>query len=214
MKTNKKETKSSEGFHKEIEAIRDGSFFGISRGVVPVQLHNGNVHQPGFVNPQAVAPYSIGIPSYASFYGMPAYTPSFYPVQQNQLFAPQQHQTANASFLSSPEFTPPVNISENDDEYIIELVVPGYHNEDCKVKVKDRVLYVNGSREINEEDFFYTLREYRNSYFERTFLLSEEIDSDEIVATCANGILTLTLTKKSEEARQEKEIEVTEEELA
>jgi len=107
-----------------------------------------------------------------------------------------------------------VNISENDEEYIIEIITPGYHNEDCKVKVKDNVLYVNGSREHDDTEVFYTLKEYRSSYFERGFLLSEEIDSDEIAATCINGILTITLTKKSEEERQEKEIEVTEEELA
>lgn len=215
MKTNKKETKTGDDFQKEMESIRNGSFFGVAhRGVVPVQLHNGASQHAGFAAHQTVAPYAWGIPPYVPAYGVHAYAPSLYPAMQNPAFFPQAQQQVNPAFIGSLEFNPLVNICENDEEYIIELVTPGYHNEDCKVKVKDNVLYVNGNREHDDEDFFYTLKEYRSSYFERAFLISDEIDSDEIVATCANGILTITLTKKSEEERQEKEIEITEEELA
>ena len=215
MKTNKKETKNGDGIQKEIESIRNGSFFGIAnRGVVPIQLNNGGIQQPGFTGSQMVAPYAWGMPPYVPAYGVHAYAPSLYPSISNPAFAPQPQQAVNPAFFGSLEFNPLVNISENDEEYTIELIAPGYHNEDCKVKVKDSVLYINGSREHEDNEVFYTLKEYRSSYFERAFLLSEEIDAEEIVATCSNGILTITLTKKSEEARQEKEIEITEEELA
>lgn len=215
MKTTKKETKTGDEFQKDMESIRNGSFFGIShRGVVPVQLHNGYAQHPGFAAHQPIAPYAWGIPPYVPAYGVHAYAPSIYPVAQNPAFMQPMQQPVNAAFAGSLEFNPLVNISEDDEEYIIELVTPGYHTEDCKVKVKDNVLYVNGSREHDNDELFYTLKEYRSSYFERAFMLSDEIDSDDISATCANGILTLTLPKKSEEERQEKEIEITEEELA
>jgi len=216
MKTTKKETRTGEDFQQDIESVRNGSFFGITnRGVIPIQLQNGGIQHPGFAGVQPVAPYAWGIPPYVPAYGVNPYAPSLNPFQQvNPAYGTPYSQPVNHFFSNSLEFNPLVNISEDDEDYVIELVVPGYHNEDCKVKVKERVLYVYGSREETREDVFYTLKEYRSTYFERAFLLSDEIDSEEIIANCTNGILTLTLVKKSEEERQEKEIEITEEALA
>ena len=231
MKTTKKEsTKSFSEFPKEIESIRNGSFFGIvNRGVLPLQSNNSqNMMNPffGFQNP--ANQFSYGIPQFpGNYFGVQPftapYTPSFFHNSANNMntmnpfmntpFAQGQH-SANPAFYGAHEVSTTVNISEDDDAYTIEMTVPGYKNEDCKVKVKDSVLYVYGRREIEKESVFYTLKENRNTFFERTFLLSNEVETEEIEANCVDGILTLILPKKSSDSLVEKEIEITEEELA
>jgi HSP20 family protein len=236
MKTTKKEsTKSFSELPREIESIRNGSFFGIvNRGVLPLQSnHNNNqsMMSPfwGFQNP--ANQFSYGIPQFPSPYGVQPFSSpfspsSYYPYANNMnanpfmsspfssSFSQNNGSNSNPAFLGAHEVSTTVNISEDDDSYTIEITVPGYKNEDCKVKVKDSVLYVYGRREIEKETAFYTLKENRNTFFERTFLLSNEVETEEIEANCVDGILTLILPKKSSDSLVEKEIEITEEELA
>lgn len=222
MKTAKKETKANGEFPREIESLnRNGSFFGIAnRGIIPLQSFNNsmqpqplNTFFPGYqqqVNPtpwgipQNAAPVNSGQPFFPSFYPPQQLTPSFpSPV------IPGQH-PSNPAFYGAQEVTPAVNISENEESYLIDLTVPGYRSENCKVRVKDRILYVYGKRELEKETVFYSLKEYKNSFFERSFLLSDEVETEDIHANCADGILTLTLPKKSPADLKEKEIEVEE----
>ncbi len=230
MKTTKKEsTKSFNELPREMDSIRNGSFFGIvNRGVLPLQTGNSQSNiNPffGFQNP--ANQFSYGIPQFPSPYGVQPFTspfgPSFFHTSNG--FSPMNHpfmgsafsqnnNNSNPAFLGAHEVSTTVNISEDDDSYTVEITVPGYRNEDCKVKVKDSVLYVYGRREIEKETAFYTLKENRNTFFERTFLLSNEVETEEIEANCVDGILTLILPKKSSDSLVEKEIEITEEELA
>lgn len=236
MKTTKKEsTKSTGEFPREIESIRNGSFFGImNRGILPLQSSSFNHNQQpihpffGFQNPSS--PWSYGPNQFFHpFFGVQPFAPnsfhpSFHSSSQfsNPFFSspfnssPFNHSNSNSNpaFFGAQEVSTTANISEDEDSYIIEITVPGYRNEDCKVKVKDNVLYVYGRREIEKEAVFYSLKENRNTYFERAFLLSNEVDTEEIEATCIDGILTLVLPKKSSESLTEKEIEIAEEELA
>ncbi len=239
MKTTKKEsTKSfSNEFPREIESIRNGSFFGImNRGILPLNSsfnHGNSAYNPFFAqqNPSSAWAYGANQFNNTPFFGVhPFASNSFFPTSSfgassfptnsgmiNPFMNPAFSNTnsnMNPAFYGAQETSTTANISEDEDSYSIEMTVPGYRNEDCKVKVKDNVLYVYGRREIEKEAVFYSLKENRNTYFERAFLLSNEVDTDEIEATCADGILTLTLPKKSSESLTEKEIEITEEELA
>ncbi|MGP8216479.1 MAG: Hsp20/alpha crystallin family protein [Bacteroidia bacterium] len=235
MKTTKKEsTKTFSEFPREIESIRNGSFFGINRGILPLQSFNHNTQSMnpfwGYQNPtsqwSATTPWSYGANQFSSpVFGVQPFTPSYYPATgsmntMNSMtpFMPspftQTHNNANPAFYGAHEVSTTVNISEDDDSYTIEMTVPGYKNEDCKVKVKDSVLYVYGRREMETEAVFYSWKENRSTFFERTFLLSNEVETEGIEANCVDGILTLTLPKKSSDSLVEKEIEITEEELA
>jgi HSP20 family protein len=225
MKSTKKETKSFSEFPKEFDALRSSALFNIARGITPLQSFNtgsNGQHQfsPFFSGYSQVNPWSFNPsqqPAPSPVFGVQPSTPSFYPYQQpSQFFTPFTHaqQTSNPAFFGAQEVTTSVNISEEEDSYIIELTVPGYKNEDCKVKVKERVLFVYGRRELEKETAFYSLKEYRNTFFERSFLLSDEVDTEDIEASCVDGILTLRLPKKSKDELQEKEIEITEEQFA
>ena len=47
-------------------------------------------------------------------------------------------------------FTPPVDVHETEDEYLVEIDLPGVKSEDVNVEVNDNVLSISGSRVADE----------------------------------------------------------------
>lgn len=91
-------------------------------------------------------------------------------------------------------------VSENGDEYIIELIVPGFQKEDFIIEVsEDGILSVNAENEYDAdvEDRPKRFFGVNNNSFDRFFQLPEDADSEEILGVYKNGILTLFVAKKS-----------------
>jgi HSP20 family molecular chaperone IbpA len=80
--------------------------------------------------------------------------------------------------------TPPADIYENGDEYVVELEVPGYDQKELEVKVFDHTLTVKGERKQEKEKTETTMRlhERLETTFERRFDLPAEVDSEQLVA--------------------------------
>lgn len=97
---------------------------------------------------------------------------------------------------------PSVNVKENDDDFQIELAVPGMSKEDFKVEVDHGVLHVGAaqSEEKGDKDDNgkYTRREFNYSSFRRSFRLPTSVDSTQIGAKYEDGVLILSLPKKEE----------------
>ena len=109
----------------------------------------------------------------------------------------------NGSSFTNSSFRPAVNIQENDSEYGIELVAPGFKKEDFNIKIEDKKLTISAEienlNEKSENETNYTLREFLLRSFTRTFTLPEnKINEDEIKANYVNGILLVSLPKKEE----------------
>lgn len=95
----------------------------------------------------------------------------------------------------------PVNITENDQGYEMQVVAPGINKEDIKIQVDKNVLTVSFEHkdEQQEENAGKVLRhEYRVQSFRRSFTLSDKVDSSRIAAKYNNGILSLTLPKREQ----------------
>ncbi len=93
---------------------------------------------------------------------------------------------------------PAVNIVENEAEYGIELLAPGFEKNDFQIKIEDKKLTISAevTQEKTETEPEYTLREFKNQSFSRTFTLPEnKINEEEIKANYTNGILKLSLPK-------------------
>jgi len=92
---------------------------------------------------------------------------------------------------------PLVDIFEEPD--IIRLVaeVPGVKPEDVKIMVENNLLTIKGTKEQVAEEKAEKVHRYERTYgaFERTFRLSASIDPNQIKATYALGVLTITLPK-------------------
>ena len=100
--------------------------------------------------------------------------------------------------------SPAVNIIEADNDFKIEVAVPGLSRNDFNIEVEDDVLNIFSVEKETEEDKMpnYTRREFNFSSFKRSFQLPETIDQDQIKASHKEGVLSITLVKKEEEVQK------------
>jgi HSP20 family protein len=96
----------------------------------------------------------------------------------------------------------PLDVSENENEFIIKASLPGIRPEDVQITVHGDTLTIRAEMKAEQEknDEHFHLRERRYGLFQRTVKLSAPVRSDEARAEFENGVLTLTLPK-SEEAK-------------
>ena len=112
--------------------------------------------------------------------------------------------------ISLDDWTPAVNIAENDKDFSIELSAPGFKKEDFKVSVENGILHISAEtkKETEEKDKNFTRQEFRYNSFNRSFTLPENASDEKIGAKYEDGILKLSLAKKVITAPQRKEITV------
>jgi len=96
--------------------------------------------------------------------------------------------------------SPAVNIIEADNEFKIEVAVPGLSKNDFNIEIEDDVLTISSVENEKKEEEIpnYTRREFNFSSFKRSFQLPETIDQDQIQASHKEGVLSITLVKKEE----------------
>ncbi|MFT4094795.1 MAG: Hsp20/alpha crystallin family protein [Niabella sp.] len=104
----------------------------------------------------------------------------------------------------------PVNIIENENNYQIEVVAPGYDKSDFKINVENNLLSVSAEKKADEtvETGKSIRKEFHLRSFKRTFTIDNKIDTDKIDAKYVNGILIVTLQRKEEAKTASKNIEV------
>ena len=110
--------------------------------------------------------------------------------------------------ISVTEWSPLVDISEDDKEYLVKAEIPEMKKEDIKINVHDDVLTVSGERQYEKEEkgkkYYRVERAYGS--FMRSFALPENADGSKISAEYKDGVLKIHLPK-SEQAKK-KAIEV------
>ena len=94
--------------------------------------------------------------------------------------------------------TPAVNVTENDDGFIIDLAVPGHTKKDITISVDSEILTVKSNKVVETNGVDYRLREFDYAGFEKRFVLPETIDQSKVDANFTNGILKISLDKKEE----------------
>ncbi|MBI4418360.1 MAG: Hsp20/alpha crystallin family protein [Ignavibacteriales bacterium] len=105
-------------------------------------------------------------------------------------------------------WTPPVDIYEQENEYVVKAELPGMSKDDVKITLESNVLTIQGEKKEEKEDRGEDFRRMERTYgsFQRSFTLPTSVKSDLIDATYKNGVLMITLPK-AEEAKP-KQIEV------
>lgn len=103
-------------------------------------------------------------------------------------------------FRDGYQNTPAVNISEDENGFIVEVAAPGLEKKHFKIDLENDVLTIASLMEDRneEEKDNYTRREFRYSNFSRSFNLPETVDAENITASHKNGILTVSLPKREE----------------
>ena len=105
---------------------------------------------------------------------------------------------------------PGVNILETATDYTVELAAPGLEKSDFQINLKKDTLSVWAEKkaEDSETQKNYNRREFDYLSFARSFVLPETVDAEKIAAEYLNGILTITIGKKTEVQPETKEIKV------
>jgi HSP20 family protein len=104
----------------------------------------------------------------------------------------------------------PVNITESETGYQLEVIAPGFGKEEVKIDLDKNLLTVSAERKAEEGkgNVKSIRKEYEYKTFKRTFTVNENIDADKISASYSNGVLIVELPKKVEVKEPVKQITV------
>ena len=94
----------------------------------------------------------------------------------------------------------PVDISENEKEFILSADFPGFDKKDVSLKVEENQLRLTANQEDQKKfnDVKYSLRERLSGKLSRNFTLPDNVISDSINAIFKNGTLTISIPKIKE----------------
>ena len=115
----------------------------------------------------------------------------------------------DTSLWDLPVTSFPIDVIENDNEYLVRASVAGFDPEQLEITFENNTLTIKGEiKEENkdEQQGRYHIRERYAGSFYRSVSLPGQIDQNNISAETDNGVLTIHLPKKPE--AQPKRIEV------
>ena len=107
----------------------------------------------------------------------------------------------NGTELNFAEWSPTVDIEENDTLYLIRADVPGVEKKDIEVRLDNGVLSITGEKHSVKESGKGTKHhraERYNGSFTRRFTLPAAVKADKVVATYKDGVLSLMIPKAEE----------------
>jgi HSP20 family protein len=116
--------------------------------------------------------------------------------------------TGNGESLKLPDWSPLVDITEDDHEYLFKADLPEMKKEDVKVTVENSILSISGERKIEKEEKKKKYHRIERTYgsFERTFMVPEDAEAVKMAAEFKDGVLKVHLPKSP--AAKPKTIEV------
>lgn len=91
--------------------------------------------------------------------------------------------------------TPAANFVERDNEYALEIEMPGVDRATIEISVEDRELEIVGEKTLVPNAWRPVSRETCHGVYRRSFTLGDEIDREAIKARHDNGVLYLALPK-------------------
>ena len=95
------------------------------------------------------------------------------------------------------DFTPAVDISEKDKEYLVKAQLPGVKKDDVRIEFMNGVLTLTGERKFEKEDKDEKTHRIESAFgaFARTFVVPEDVLTEKIAADFKDGILFVHLPK-------------------
>ena len=102
---------------------------------------------------------------------------------------------------------PAVNVKEDAKAYVMELAVPGIKKEYCRVCINNDgnlEVTIENKMEHKDEDKkeHYLRREFSYSNYQQVYVLPEDVEKDHVTAAVENGVLAITMPKKTKEGEK------------
>ena len=116
--------------------------------------------------------------------------------EMSRMFDP----TSNDEFSTS-DWTPAVDVKEEENQFLITADVPGVDPKDIEVHMEKGVLSIKGERESetkDEREGYKRVERVSGSFFRR-FSLPDTADAEAISAKSNHGVLEITIPKKAAE---------------
>lgn len=141
----------------------------------------------------------------------------YYPWAQNNRFQDEMKQVFDRFFgedetdqsnVVTSQWTPRVDIKEEEKRFVILADIPGVDPKDIEVNMDKGILSIKGERKSESKEQNGKLTRIERSYgaFYRRFALPDTADAEGISANGKNGVLEISIPKKPEAAPRRIEI--------
>jgi HSP20 family protein len=112
--------------------------------------------------------------------------------------------------IAVPEWAPLVDISEDDQEYLIKAELPDLKKEDVKVTAEEGTLTIMGERKFAKDEKGKKYHRVERAYgsFGRSFALPDDASPAKVTAEFKDGLLTVHLVKTEKAKPQHIEVKV------
>ncbi len=115
-------------------------------------------------------------------------------------------------YVNNSSRKPASNVFETENEFKIEVLLPGFSKENVQINYKDNILTIKAENEKDVEEkkeYLYERREFGVFDFEKQFRIPKSVNDKKINAKFDNGILYIVLPKKEEKVEKTpKEIKI------
>jgi HSP20 family protein len=106
----------------------------------------------------------------------------------------------NQDALSTSNFSPAVDVYEDEHTVNLKIEVPGVDEKDLDIRVENNTLTVHGERKFEKEEKEENFRRVERQYgsFTRSFTLPQTVNAENVSANYDKGVLKISLPKKAE----------------
>ena len=106
-------------------------------------------------------------------------------------------------------FVPRIDLSEDENQFEINVELPGMDKDNIDVSLENNQLTVSGKREWKQENDGKTYHRVETSYgeFTRSFTLPENVDEESISAKYNDGVLNITIDKAEDKVSKKIDIQ-------
>lgn len=105
---------------------------------------------------------------------------------------------------------PRFEVSETDENIVIEAELPGMDEKEIELTLQDNVLTLKGEKKREEEtkkkNCYISERSY--GHFQRSLQLGSNVDADQVNAAFKKGVLTVTIPKLEPEKSKARTIDI------
>jgi len=126
------------------------------------------------------------------------------------LHLPAPRPERQEQLMTVTEWSPLVDISEDDKEYLIKAELPEVRKEDVKITAEKGTLTIMGERKFEKEETGRKYHRVERAYgsFGRSFSLPEDASPAKVSAEFKDGVLIVHLVKDEKVKPQQVEVKI------
>jgi HSP20 family protein len=106
---------------------------------------------------------------------------------------------------------PKIDLSAAEQEYLLTVEIPGVSDQDVSVDLSGNTMTIKGEKkqekEEKEKNYYRIERNYGS--FQRVLSLPEDVDQEGVKASFKNGVLSITMPRKTLAKGEVKQIQIT-----